>query len=69
MNNQIILPFNSGMFFKIKKINKINILNLILNLKYIWKVLITWYLYRREKSKSVCVQSKSQLILIKNQKK
>ena len=69
MNNQIILPANHYILIKIIKINKINTIKIILNLKYIWKVLISWYLFRREKSKPVWVQSRAQLILIKNQKK
>ena len=49
MNNQIILPPNNYIQIKIKKSNKINIIKIILNLKYIWKALISWYLFRREK--------------------
>ena len=62
MNNQIILPPNHYMVVKMKKINKINKLKIILNLKYIWKALISWYLFRREKSKPVWVQSRAQSI-------
>ena len=68
MNNQIILSANHYILIKINKINKINKLKIILNLKYIWKALISWYLFRREKSKPVWVQSRAQLIL-KNIKK
>jgi hypothetical protein len=50
MNNQIILPANHYILIKINKINKINKLKIILNLKYIWKALISWYLFRREKN-------------------
>ena len=53
MNNQIILPANYYSLIKINKINKIKAIKIILNLKYIWKVLISWYLFRREKSKTV----------------
>ena len=69
MNNQIILLPNHYILIKINKINKINKLKIILNLKYIWKALISWYLFRREKSKPVWVQSRAQLILKKYQKK
>ena len=69
MNNQIILPPNHYMVVKMKKNNKINKLKIILNLKYIWNALISWYLFRREKSKPVWVQSRAQLILKKYQKK
>ena len=62
MNNQIILPTNHYILIKIKKINKFNELKIILNLKYIWKALISWYLFRREKSKPVWVQSRAQSI-------
>jgi len=62
MNNQIILPPNSFVFIKIKINHKINDLKIILNLKHIWKVLIAWYLFRREKSKIIWVQSRAQLI-------
>ena len=68
MNNQIILPANHYILIKINKINKINKLKIILNLKYIWKTLISWYLFRREKSKPVWVQSRAQLILKKSEK-
>ena len=69
MNNQIILPANHYILIKINKINKINKLKIILNLKCIWTALISWYLFRREKSKPVWVQSRAQLILKKYQKK
>ena len=69
MNNQIILPTNHYMVIKINKINKINTIKIILNLKYIWKMLISWYLFRREKNKPIWVQSRAQLILKNNQKK
>ena len=69
MNNQIILPTNHYILIKINKINKINKLKIILNLKYIWNTLISWYLFRREKNKSIWVQSRAQLIFKKNQKK
>ena len=62
MNNQIILPANHYILIKINKINKINKLKIILNLKYIWKALISWYLFRREKSKPFWVQSRAQSI-------
>ena len=62
MNNQIILPTNHYILIKIKKINKFNELKIILNLKYIWNALISWYLFRREKSKPVWVQSRAQSI-------
>ena len=68
MNNQIILPANYYMVIKMNKINKINSIKIILNLKYIWKALISWYLFRREKNKPIWVQSRAQLILKKNQK-
>ena len=60
MNNQIILPPNHHMVIKINKINKINKLKIILNLKYIWMALVSWYLFRREKSKPIWVQSRAQ---------
>ena len=69
MNNQIILPANHYILIKINKINKINKLKIILNLKYIWNALISWYLFRREKSKPVWGQSRAQSILKKYQKK
>ena len=69
MNNQIILPPNHYILIKINKINKINKLKIILNLKYIWNTLISWYLFRREKSKPVWVQSRAQSILKKSEKK
>ena len=62
MNNQIILPTNHYILVKINKINKINKLKIILNLKYIWKTLISWYFFRREKSEPVWVQSRAQSI-------
>ena len=62
MNNQIILHSNHYIIIKIKKINKINIINIILNLKYIWNAMISWYLFRREKSKPIWVQSRAQSI-------
>jgi len=62
MNNQIILPANHYILIKIIKINKINKLKIILNLKYICKALISWHLFRREKSKPVWVQSRAQSI-------
>ena len=69
MNNQIILPTNHYILIKINKINKINKLKIILNLKYIWKSLILWYLFRREKNKPAWAQSRAQLILKKSEKK
>ena len=68
MNNQIILPANHYILIKINKINKINNLKIILNLKYTWKTLISWYLFRREKNKPIWVQSRAQLIFKKNKK-
>ena len=68
MNNQIILPANHCLVIKIIKINKINTIKIILNLKYICKALISWYLFRREKSKPIWVQSRAQLILKKIKK-
>ena len=68
MNNQIILPANHYILIKITKINKINTIKIILNLKYIWKALISGYLFRREKYKPVWVQSRDQLIFKKNKK-
>ena len=68
MNNQIILPANHYILIKINKINKINELKIILKLKYIWKAWISWYLFRRERSKPIWVQSRHQSIL-KNIKK
>ena len=62
MNNQIILLPNHYILIKINKINKINKLKIILNLKYIWKALISWYLFRREKNKPIWVQSRDQSI-------
>ena len=62
MNNQIILSANHYILIKIKKINKFNNLKTILNLKYIWNALTSWYLFRREKSKPVWVQSRAQSI-------
>ena len=58
MNNQFIMPPINFIFVKIQKYNKINIIKLILSLKYIWKVLFVWYLFRREKTKKIMVQSK-----------
>ena len=58
MNNQFILPPIIFIFVKIQKNNKINSLKLILSLKYIWKVLVVWYLFRREETKKIWVQSK-----------
>ena len=69
MNNQFILPSNNFVFIKIENIYKINNLKLFLSLKYIWEVLVAWYLFRREKTKKIWVHSWAQLILIKNQKK
>ena len=69
MNNQIILPPNNYIQVKIKKSNKISIIKIILNLKYTWNMLISWYLFRREKSKPIWVQFMAQLILKKYQKK
>jgi hypothetical protein len=50
MNNQFILP-PIIFFVKLQKYNKINIIKLILSLKYIWKLLVAWYLFRKEKTK------------------
>ena len=58
MNNQFILPSNNFIFIKIENIYKINSLKLFSSLKYIWKVVIAWYLFRREKTKKIWVQSK-----------
>ena len=69
MNNQIILPLKGVVFIKTIKNNKINYLNLILNLKYIWKVLISWYLFRRKKSKPVWIQFKGSIDFNKKSKK
>ena len=69
MNNQIILTTNHCTVNKINKFNKINKLKIILNLKYISNALISWYLFRREKSKPVWAQSRAQLILKKKSKK
>ena len=62
MNNQIILPLYDYIVINIKIINKINTIKIILDFKYIWKALISWYLFRREKSKPFWVQSRAQLI-------
>ena len=62
MNNQIILPANHYVLIKIEKNNNINNIKIILNLKYIWEALTSWYLFRREKSKPVWVQSRAQSI-------
>ena len=69
MNNQIILPTNHYILIKIINFNKINTIKIILNLKNIWKTLISWYLFRREKNKPGWAQSRAQLILIKSEKK
>ena len=69
MNNQIILPLYDYIMIKIKKMNNINTIKIILNLKYIWKALISWYLLRRVKSKPIRVQSRAQLNLKKYKKK
>ena len=58
MNNQFILPPIIYIIYKIQKSNIINMIKLILSLKYIWKVLVSWYLFRKEKSKIIWVQSK-----------
>ena len=68
MNNQIILLTNHYILIKMKKINKINAIKIFLNLKYVWKALISWYLFRREKNKPIWVQSRAHLIFKKNQK-
>ena len=68
MNNQIILPANHYVLIKIEKNNNINNIKIILNLKYILKALISWYLFRREKNKPIWVQSRVRLIFKKNQK-
>ena len=62
MNNQFILPSNNFIFIKIENIYKINSLKLFSSLKYIWKVVIAWYLFRREKTKKIWLQSKVQSI-------
>ena len=62
MNNQFILPSNNFIFIKIENIYKINGLTLFLSLNYIWKAVIAWYLFRREKSKKIWLQSKVQSI-------
>ena len=51
MNNQFILPPIIFIIIKMQKYNIINILKLILSLKYIWKLLVAWYLFRKEKTK------------------
>ena len=58
MKNQFILPPIIYIIYKIQKSNIINMIKLILSLKYIWKVLVSWYLFRKEKSKIIWVQSK-----------
>jgi len=58
MNNQFILPSNNFIFIKIENIYKIKSLKIILSFKYILKALVAWYLYRREKSKNIWIQSK-----------
>ena len=68
MNNQIILPTNHYVLIKIEKYNNINNIKIILNLKYIWNALISWYLFRREKNKPIWVQSRAQLIFKKIKK-
>ena len=68
MNNQIILPLHNYILIRINKINKIKTIKIILDLKYICKALISWYLFRREKSKPIWVQSKAQLNLKKYKK-
>ena len=69
MNNQIIFPVYNYILIKINKINKINTIKIILNLKYIRKALISWYLFRREKSKPTWIQSRAQLNLKKYKNK
>ena len=69
MNNQIILLANHYVLIKIEKNNNINNIKIILNLKYIWKALISWYLFRREKNKPIWVQSRAKLIFKKKSKK
>ena len=68
MNNQIILPMYNYISIKIIKMNNINAIKIILNLKYIWKALISWYLLRREKNKPIWIQSRAQLIFKKIKK-
>jgi len=51
MNNQFILPPIIYIIYKIQKSNIINMIKLFLSLKYIWGVLVAWYLLRREKTK------------------
>ena len=51
MNNQFILPPIIYIIYKIQKSNIINMIKLILSFKHIWRVLIAWYLFRREKTK------------------
>ena len=58
MKNQFILPPIIYIIYKIQKSNIINMIKLILSLKYIWRVLVAWYLLRREKTKIIWVQSK-----------
>ena len=53
MNNQFIMPPINFIFIKIENIYKINSLKLFSSLKYIWKVVIAWYLFRREKTKKI----------------
>ncbi len=62
MNNQIILPANHYVLIKIENNNNINTIKIILNLKYIWKALVSWCLFRREKNKPAWAQSRAQLI-------
>ena len=62
MNNQFIMPPINFIFIKIENIYKINSLKLFSSLKYIWKVVIAWYLFRREKTKKIWLQSKVQSI-------
>ena len=58
MNNQFILPPIIFIIIKMQKSNIINMIKLFLSLKYIWGVLVAWYLFRREKTKKIWVQSK-----------
>ena len=51
MNNQFILPPIIFIIIKMKNSNIINMIKLFLSLKYIWGVLVAWYLFRREKTK------------------
>ena len=66
MNNQFILPPIIFIIIKMQKSNIINMIKLFLSLKYIWGVLVAWYLFMREKTKNIVLNLRFKWFEIKS---